>query len=95
VLAKPVETYFREGLERLSGGSKSRTLVFYCLRDCWMSWNAAKRALEWGYRDVVWFPDGLDAWQDFDLPSGRVTPQPGLDDANAVAKTAPGGAAVK
>jgi rhodanese-related sulfurtransferase len=28
-----------------------------------MSWNAAKRALEMGYRRVVWYPDGTDGWQ--------------------------------
>jgi PQQ-dependent catabolism-associated CXXCW motif protein len=53
---------FRAALERLTGGDSSSALLFYCLRDCWMSWNAAKRALALGYRDVTWYPDGTDGW---------------------------------
>ena len=37
-------------------------LLFYCLKDCWMSWNAAKRAIALGYRHVYWFPEGTDGW---------------------------------
>jgi rhodanese-related sulfurtransferase len=33
-----------------------------------MSWNAAKRALEIGYRNVLWFRDGTDAWQELGYP---------------------------
>lgn len=57
--------YFKGHLERISGGDKAKTLVFYCLRDCWMSWNAAKRAMaDYAYTNVVWFPDGTDGWQE-------------------------------
>ena len=57
-LAAEPENYFKSNLERLTGGAKDKAIVFFCLRDCWMSWNAAKRAIAWGYTDVVWFPDG-------------------------------------
>jgi len=63
-LAPEPEAYFRDALLKLTGGDKAKTLVFFCLRDCWMSWNAAKRAIEWGYSSVVWFPDGTDGWQE-------------------------------
>ena len=46
------EAYFIENLKKLTVGqtsAKAVDLVFYCLEDCWMSWNAAKRALEFGY----------------------------------------------
>jgi hypothetical protein len=33
-------------------------LCFYCLADCWMSWNAAKRALSLGYSNVAWYREG-------------------------------------
>jgi len=47
--------------------------VFYCLASCWMSWNAAKRALELGYTNVAWYPEGTDGWADQGLPlEGRV-----------------------
>ncbi len=76
VLAPSVETYFTERLAMLSGGDKAKPLVFFCLRDCWMSWNAAKRALTLGYANVIWFPDGVDAWRDNDQPVDKVEPLP-------------------
>jgi PQQ-dependent catabolism-associated CXXCW motif protein len=48
--------------------------VVYCLKDCWMSWNAAKRALAMGYTNVAWYPDGTDGWASADLPLEQATP---------------------
>jgi PQQ-dependent catabolism-associated CXXCW motif protein len=62
-LAAATEEYFRAGLEQATGRDRSRALVFYCLMNCWMSWNAAKRAISIGYSNVVWYPDGTDGWQ--------------------------------
>lgn len=56
------EAYFREALEEITGGARNAPLVFYCLANCWMSWNAAKRAVGWGYTNVHWYPDGTDGW---------------------------------
>jgi PQQ-dependent catabolism-associated CXXCW motif protein len=50
--------------------------VFYCLASCWMSWNAAKRALAIGYRHVAWYPDGTDGWAADHLPLELRTPVP-------------------
>ncbi len=58
-----VEAYFRDSLARLTGGDKNADLVIYCLADCWMSWNAAKRALSYGYTRVFWYPEGSDGWR--------------------------------
>lgn len=63
VLAPAVESYFTSRLEALTGGDKSRPVVFFCLKNCWMSWNAAKRAMTYGYTAVTWFPDGTDGWE--------------------------------
>ena len=41
-----------------------------------MSWNAAKRALENGYRNVVWYPEGTDGWQAAGLPLAVAEPVP-------------------
>ncbi len=57
-----VEDYFRDNLHSLTQGDLDRPVLFYCLADCWMSWNAAKRALSYGYRAVIWYPDGTDGW---------------------------------
>ena len=56
--------YFKTRLEALTSNDKSRPVVLFCLRNCWMSWNAAKRALSMGYTNVHWFPDGADGWQE-------------------------------
>ncbi len=74
VLNPQFKTYFRAGLEEVSGGDKSKPLVFFCLRNCWMSWNAAKRALEWGHTDVIWYPDGVDGWKEWNLETELATP---------------------
>jgi len=67
-LSTSMDEYFRTRLETLTGGKKDAPLVFFCLRNCWMSWNAAKRALAIGYRKVAWLPDGTDGWQAHGLP---------------------------
>jgi PQQ-dependent catabolism-associated CXXCW motif protein len=76
-LAPAMDQYFRDGLEQAVGGDRAKLLVFYCLRDCWMSWNAAKRAIALGYSQVAWYPEGTDGWQDAGLPlkDGRPVPR--------------------
>ena len=76
VLAGVTEDYLKRGLARAAGGDPGRLLVFYCLADCWMSWNAAKRALQMGYTNVAWYPDGTDGWEFADLPLEPSTPAP-------------------
>ena len=56
------------GWRRPAGGNHDRMLVFYCLANCWMSWNAAKRAIALGYTHVAWYPDGTDGWAADHLP---------------------------
>jgi PQQ-dependent catabolism-associated CXXCW motif protein len=75
-LAAVTETYLRTNLERISGGDRGKLLVFYCLRNCWMSWNAAKRALAMGYTNVAWYPEGTDGWEDALLPLKASKPEP-------------------
>ena len=51
-LADETDQYFRGHLEAATE-DKDTPVLFFCLRDCWMSWNAAKRALsEYGYTHV-------------------------------------------
>lgn len=75
-LAAATDDYLRQGLDRASKGDAATLLVFYCQEDCWMSWNAAKRALALGYRNVAWYPQGTDGWQRADLPLADSQPQP-------------------
>src|SRR5271157_3966886 len=73
-LSAAAQDYLRSGLQRVTGGDRAMPLVIYCLRDCWMSWNAAKRAVSWGYTAVIWYPDGTDGWQDAGLPLAEAAP---------------------
>lgn len=75
ILSKEFEAYFRSNLRALTGGAnKDKALVFFCLRDCWMSWNAAKRAVSWGYSNVIWYPEGVDGWREFNNEIENVLP---------------------
>lgn len=74
VVPEPLLQAFQAQLATLTGGDRTRTLVFFCLKDCWMSWNGAKRAVSWGYSNVIWFPDGIDGWGDALLPLADVAP---------------------
>ncbi|MEZ0168492.1 PQQ-dependent catabolism-associated CXXCW motif protein [Microvirga sp. TS319] len=67
-IAPETEAYFRNGLAVASHGASSHVLVFFCQRDCWMSWNAAKRALSYRYSAVYWYPEGTDGWKAAGLP---------------------------
>ncbi len=73
-LADETHAYFTTGLEAASDGNPGHPLVFFCLDDCWMSWNAAKRAIEAGYSDVIWFPEGTDGWAFYDYPVENADP---------------------
>jgi PQQ-dependent catabolism-associated CXXCW motif protein len=75
-LATVMETYFEHALAQVSGGDHGRVLVFYCLKNCWMSWNAAKRALALGYTHVAWYPDGTDGWKEHGFPTEARDPVP-------------------
>jgi len=75
-LAAATEAYLRNGLATLTGGDRGKALVIYCQLDCWMSWNAAKRAVSWGYGNVIWYPDGTDGWEMAGLPLEPAQPLP-------------------
>ncbi len=73
-LHETVDAYFRAGLVQATVGDKDRAVLFFCLADCWMSWNAAKRALEYGYTEIYWYPEGTDGWAFEDYPLEKTAP---------------------
>jgi len=73
-LAAETENYLHKRLIRITNGDRLRWLVIYCRRDCWMSWNAAKRALTMGYGNVAWYPEGTDGWEAAGLPIQETKP---------------------
>jgi PQQ-dependent catabolism-associated CXXCW motif protein len=75
-LATDTEAYLKAGLARASGGRFDALLVIYCEANCWMSWNAAKRAVSYGYSNIAWFPEGTDGWARANLPLVEAQPEP-------------------
>jgi len=70
------QDYFAANLKKLTAGDPTQPLVFYCRSDCWLSWNAVKRAATMGYKTLYWYRDGLDAWQAANLPVSPSRPEP-------------------
>jgi PQQ-dependent catabolism-associated CXXCW motif protein len=71
----PLDKYFRERLAKATGNDSGRPVVLYCHQRCWLSWNGAKRAIQYGYRNVYWFPDGIEGWRKAKLPTAVVQPE--------------------
>ncbi len=47
----------------ITGGNPGRELVFFCSGPrCWLSYNAALRAVQLGYARVHWYRGGIQAW---------------------------------
>ena len=76
VLSPTLEAYFQDNLARLTSADKARPIIIYCQADCWMSWNAVKRAASYGYTALYWYPDGTDGMRDWDVPLVDATPVP-------------------
>ena len=71
-----VNAYFRDNLAKATGNNKDRPVVIYCRIDCWMSWNAAKRAASYGYTAIHWYPMGIEGWEFEELPMDVSRPVP-------------------
>ena len=51
-------------LMQAARGRKDMPLVFYCQSpQCWMSYNAALRAINAGFTNVLWYRGGVEAWR--------------------------------
>lgn len=72
-LSAELEQRFRERLMQVA--IPGRVVVFLCLSDCWMSWNAARRAGSYGIT-AAWYPEGADGWARAGLPLQEVKPDP-------------------
>ncbi|WP_428029576.1 PQQ-dependent catabolism-associated CXXCW motif protein [Ancylobacter sp.] len=76
-LSAETDGYFRSRLDSLTQGRRDAAVIVYCQTDCWMSWNAARRALEeYGYTNIAWYPAGSDGWAKAGLPLEQAEPYP-------------------
>jgi len=71
----PVEDFFLQQLAQATGHDPTRPIVIYCHKSCWLSWNAAKRAVHYGYQHVYWYRDGIEGWKAAGLPTAVIAPQ--------------------
>ena len=58
------EKRFAAAIAAFAGGDKNRPMVFYCVdSECWLSYNAALRAIALGYTNVMWYRGGIASWR--------------------------------
>lgn len=76
VLSEQWLAYCKQHLEQATANDKSHPIVFYCRSDCWLGWNAVKRAHTLGYNNLYWLRDGTDGWQQAHLPLEHAQPAP-------------------
>jgi len=58
-----VQALLARTLAFVARGNLARPVVFFCAGvNCWLSYNAALRAVRLGYTDVGWYRGGIDAW---------------------------------
>jgi PQQ-dependent catabolism-associated CXXCW motif protein len=74
-LSDRLDEFFQAQLVDITGNDLDRVLIVYCHERCWLSWNAAKRAIGYGYRNVHWFPEGVEGWRASGRPVEVVKPR--------------------
>jgi len=70
------ESWFKAQLEQLTQKNLNQPLVFYCVADCWLSWNTVQRVHDYGYTQVYWYKEGIDGWKEAGLPLVNSEPRP-------------------
>ena len=71
--ADDVDVRLKAKLDELLAGDASRSIVFFCLSaECWLSYNAALRAVGLGYANVYWYRGGVLSWQKAKLATVKV-----------------------
>lgn len=82
-------------LQQVTQGDTRIPLIFYCAsRECWMSYNAALRAINLGYGNVLWYRGGLDAWKEAGgqtVPAGQPMGEGAPPPPGGVPQTGQGG----
>lgn len=66
---------FVDAVAKFAAGDKSRRIVFLCAdRECWLSYNAALRAIAAGYTNIMWYRGGIAAWLHAGFPMSPAEP---------------------
>ncbi len=67
-IPEELETLLRTQLKQLTSNDKQRNVIIFCEPACWHSWNAAKRAVSYGYANIYWYRQGVTGWQQAGFP---------------------------
>jgi len=71
------EKRFLDTIALFVGLDKTRPIAFFCSGvQCWLSYNAALRAAQAGYTNVLWYRGGIDAWRLAGFATTRSDPFP-------------------
>jgi PQQ-dependent catabolism-associated CXXCW motif protein len=63
--ARDMNARFAARLGAATQSDKTKAVVFFCLSyECWLSYNAALRAVEVGYTNVYWYRGGIESWKE-------------------------------
>lgn len=73
-ISPELDLRLRGRLAEVTAAHPGSLIVFYCKTDCWLSWNAAKRAAQYGV-EAGWFPEGADGWEADGLRTQDATPE--------------------
>lgn len=66
---------FADAVAKFAAGDRSRPIVFVCAdRECWLSYNAALRAIAAGYTGIMWYRGGIAAWLHAGFPMSQAQP---------------------
>jgi PQQ-dependent catabolism-associated CXXCW motif protein len=66
---------FLDAVAKFAAGDRNRAIVFFCAdAECWLSYNAALRAIAAGYTNIMWYRGGLAAWFHAGLPMTQSEP---------------------
>ncbi len=69
------DQFFKQSLAAATSGDLTRRVIIYCHETCWLSWNAAKRAVSYGYRHVYWYRQGIEGWKAAGFPTEVIEPK--------------------
>lgn len=69
-----IARWFMTEVTALAQARPDKTMVLFCLADCWMSWNAALRLRRAGISRIAWFAEGSDGWREAGHPLVETQP---------------------
>jgi len=72
---KTTHNYLVDHLNLAMHKNSNTKFIFYCKTDCWMSWNAARRAASLGFKNIFWYKNGIEGWKSKNFATQLLHPQ--------------------